>query len=62
MNYNYFAVDNNLLIIECITHDKRALVLILLDLNKRLTRELENLKHERRIKIISKLNTRVVDF
>ena len=48
--------------IEYIKYNKRLLVLLLIDSNKYLMREFNELKCIQRLKIISKLNMRAEDF
>ena len=62
LKYRYYVLETNLLQVEYIIFNNRILVPIFLDLNKRLTKELEDAKQQRQNKIILKLNTRVVDF
>ena len=47
LKYEYFKFENYLLQMEYITYDNRVLVPILLDTNKRLTKELEDIKQQR---------------
>ena len=55
-------MNNREIKIEYIMYQKRVLVPILIDSNKRLRREVEELKHQRQMKILLNLNTKVVDF